>query len=69
MTMTGINHIVQIDHMTTTKVTIEKLIIGRSKIGNKVDIEIIMKTCDDRYIDNCRNTYKDSYRDKYRDKY
>ena len=25
--------------------------------------------CDDRYIDNCRNTHKDSYRDKYRDKY
>ena len=25
---------------------------------------------DDRYIDNCRNTYKeDSYRGKYRDKY
>ena len=25
--------------------------------------------CDDRYIDNCRDTYKDSYRDKCRDVY
>ena len=25
--------------------------------------------CDDRYIDNCRITYKDHYRDKYRDKF
>ena len=43
---TGIDHIVEIDHNTTTKMTIEKKIIGRSKIGNReVDIEIIMETC------------------------
>ena len=51
--------------------TIEKKIIGRSKTRNiEVGIEIIREnTCDDRYIDNCRNTYKTSYRDKYRNKY
>ena len=51
MTMSGIDHtaevdhIVEIDHDTTTEMTIEKKIIGRSKIGNiEVDIEIIMET-------------------------
>ena len=35
-----IDHTVEIDHETTTKMT-----IGRSKIGNiEVDIEIIMET-------------------------
>ena len=29
-----IDHIVEIDHETTTQMTIEKKIIGRSKIGN-----------------------------------
>ena len=44
MTMTGIDNIVEIDHKTTIKMTIEKKIIERSKIGNiEVDIEIIMK--------------------------
>ena len=66
-----IDHIVEIDQETTTKITIGKKIIGRSKIGNiEVDIsDYYGDTCDDGYIDNCRNTYKESYRDKYRDKY
>ena len=43
--MTGIDHLVEIYHETTTEMTIEKKIIGRSKIGNiEVDIEIIMET-------------------------
>ena len=45
MTMKGIDHIVEIDQETTTKMTIEKKVIGRSKTGNiEVDIEIIMET-------------------------
>ena len=45
MTLTGIDHIIEIDHETVTEMTIEKKIIGRSKIGNiEVDIEIIMET-------------------------
>ena len=40
-----IGPIVEIDHETTTEMTIEKKIIGKIKIGNiEVDIEIIMKT-------------------------
>ena len=43
---TEIDHIVEIDHKTTTEMTIEKKIIGRSKTRNiEVDIEIIMETC------------------------
>ena len=64
-----IDLIVEINHKTITEMTIEKKITGRTKIGNiEVDIEIIMETCDDRYIDNCRTIYKGSYRDKYREK-
>ena len=45
MTMTGIDHIVEIDHETTTEMTIEKKITGGVKFGNiEVDIEIIMET-------------------------
>ena len=41
---TEIGHIVEIDHETTTEMTIEKKIIGISKTGDtEVDIEIIMK--------------------------
>ena len=70
MTMTGIDHIVGIDHETTTEMTTEKKIVWRSKTGNiEVDIDYYGDTSDDRYIDDCRNTDKDSYRDKYRDKY
>ena len=74
MTIVGpeaeIDHIVEIDHETTTTMTIGKKITGRSKIGNiEVDIDYYGDTCDDRYIDDCRNTHKDSYRDKYRDRY
>ena len=40
-----IGHIVEIDHETTTEMTIEKKIIGISKTGDtELDIEIIMKT-------------------------
>ena len=39
-----IGHIVKINHKTTTEMTMENKIIGRSKIGNlEVDIEIIME--------------------------
>ena len=70
MTMTGVDHIVEIDHKTITEMTIEKKIIGRSKIHDRSRYrDYYGDICDDRYIDNCRNTYKDSYRDKYRDKY
>ena len=34
MTMTGIDHIVEIDHETTAEMNIEKKITGGSKIGN-----------------------------------
>ena len=43
--MTGIHHTVETNHEITTKMTIEKHIIGGSKIGSiEVDIEIIMET-------------------------
>ena len=42
---TGIDHIAEIDHETTTEMTIGKKTIGSSKIGIiEVDIEIIMET-------------------------
>ena len=45
MTMAEIDHIVEIDHKTITEMTMEKKIIGGSKIGNiEVYIEIIMET-------------------------
>ena len=41
-----IDLIVEINHKTNTEMTIEKKIIGRTKIGNiEVDIGIIMETC------------------------
>ena len=41
-----IDLIVEINHKTTTEMTIEKKIIGTTKIGNiEVDIGIIMETC------------------------
>ena len=70
ITMKEIDLIVEIDHKTTTEITMEKKIIGRTKIGNiEVDRDYYGDTCDDRYIDNCRTAYKDSYRDKYRNQY
>ena len=46
ITMKEIDLIVEIDHETTTKMTIEKKIIGRTKFGNiKLHIEIIMEIC------------------------
>ena len=48
MTMTEIDHIVEIDHESTTEMTIEK-IIGRSKTGNiEADRDYYGDTCDDR---------------------
>ena len=42
---TDIDYIVETDHVTTAKVTIEKKIICKVKIGNiEVNIEIIMET-------------------------
>ena len=41
---TRIDHIVETDHVTTTRVTIEKKLLGKSKLETEVDIEIIMKT-------------------------
>ena len=41
-----IDLIVEIDHETTTQMTIEKKITGRIKIGNiEIDTENIMETC------------------------
>ena len=41
-----IDLIVEINHKTTTEMTIEKKITGTTKIGNiEVDIGIIMETC------------------------
>ena len=48
MTMTGIDntaevdHIAEIDHKTTTEITIEKNIIGTSKIGD-IEVDIAIK--------------------------
>ena len=42
---TEIDHIVEIDHKTTTEMTIGKNIIGEPKIRNiEIDIEIITET-------------------------
>ena len=53
-----IDHIIEIDHKTTTKMTIGKKIIGGTKIRNRK-----------RYRDYYRGTYEDRYEDNYQDKY
>ena len=53
--VTGIDHIVKIDHETTTEMTIEKKIIVRSKTGNiEVNRDYYGDTCCYNYlVNNC----------------